>query len=390
MVREAPGPPLVWGLRKDIIFVAIALHIFWIALVVYRDPLAALEVLKTLMHKRRLTQGDFPIRKYVKAGRRYFWSVDAPGWPSASFRSFVAHELNRIRPFRPDRGHLTTMILAVTCRCPLRCEHCSEWQNLDGEESLSLEELKEILDKFQRRGLDQVQLSGGEPLCRLDDTLELIRTARAGADFWLLTSGYGLTLEIASRLKEAGLTGVNVSLDHWDEGRHNAFRNDSKSFYWVREAARNGRKVDLAVSLSLCAVRDFVTAENLWRYLYLARDWGAGFVRILEPRRVGRYAEKDVALAPEHIDVLRDFYRAVNSDPACRDLPLVMYLGDYQRSIGCVGAGHRFLHVDPRGDLHACPFCQRPYGNALADSIDEAIREMKKAGCHDFATNSRL
>lgn len=389
-VRETPGSPLVWGLKKDFVLLAIALHIFWIALATYRKPLATLKVYRELTDKRRLFQGDFPVLRYARAGGRYFWSVDAPGWPSASFRSFIRNELNRIRPFRPGRGHLSTMIFAVSSRCPLRCEHCFEWDNLDGEESLSLEQLKGILEKFQRRGLDQVQLSGGEPLCRLDDVIALLASARPGTDFWLLTSGWALNLEKARRLKEAGLTGVNVSLDHWDEGKHNAFRGNSKSFRWAREAAANGRRVDLALCLDLCATRDFVTAENLWQYLYLARDWGAGFIRVLEPRKAGRYADKDVELTPEQVDVLREFFVRASSARACRELPIVMYPGYYQRIIGCVGAGHRYLYVDSKGDLHPCPFCQEEAGSALGDSLDEAIEDMKKRGCHVFKTNARV
>lgn len=381
---------MVWGLREKLIFVAISLHIFGIALATYGNPLVAFEVYKKFTGKRRLFQGDFPVLRFARAGGRYFWSVDSPGWPSGSFRSYIRNELNRLRPFREDRGHLSTMIFAVSSRCPLRCEHCFEWDNLDGKELLTLGQLKEVLAKFQRRGLDQVQLSGGEPLCRLDDTLELIRSARAGTDFWLLTSGYGLTREAAARLKDAGLTGVNVSLDHWDEGKHNAFRGHKQSFRWAREAAANSRSADLALCLDLCATRDFVTAGNLWRYSYLARDWGAAFIRILEPRRVGRFADRDVVLKPEHVAVLREFYERANSARACRELPIVMYPGYFQRIIGCVGAGHRYLYVDSRGDLHPCPFCQEEAGSALGDSLDEAIAAMKGRGCHVFPTNARV
>jgi MoaA/NifB/PqqE/SkfB family radical SAM enzyme len=365
-----------------------ALHFFWIALAVYRAPEKALAVLKDLMRKRRLLRGDFPFLKYVKAGSRYYWSLNHPGWPSSSFRPFCEHELNKVRPFRSDNGRLSTIIFAITNECPLRCEHCYEWRNLGGPEPLSLDDLKEILAKFQRRGVGQVQLSGGEPLCRLEDAVELIRSARAGTDFWLLTSGYELTFEKAARLKEAGLTGVDVSLDHWDEERHNAFRNDERSFYWAREAAFNTRGADLAVCLSLCATRDFVTPENLWRYVHLAKEWGAGFVRILEPRAVGHYAGRDVELKEEHVDVLTRFYLAVNADPACRELPIVTYPGYGQRRVGCVGAGNRYLYVDSNGDVHACPFCRNEVGNALAGSLDGAIAKMRKIGCHEFETNA--
>lgn len=386
--RGAIQSPLVYGFKKEIINLAIRLHILWIAISIYRNPILALRTLKRWIKKRRAIQANYRILKYVKANNRYFWALSAPGWPSLSFKLFFERELNRIQPFRSDKGHLQTMIFAVTSKCPLHCAHCFEWQNLDSDESLSLSELKAILRKFQSRGIDQIQLSGGEPLCRLDDTIELIRSAKPGTDFWLLTSGHGLTLEKASRLKEAGLTGVSISLDHWDEDSHNDFRRNIKSFFWVKEAAFNSRRVNLAVCLSLCAVRSFITPENLWRYICLAKELGAGFVRILEPRRVGRFAGKDVELEEEHVEILKNFYLTINFNPTYRDMPLVMYPGYLQRSYGCFGAGNRYLYVDSNGDLHACPFCQHKVGNALADSIDEAIQEMKKIGCHQFKTIS--
>jgi MoaA/NifB/PqqE/SkfB family radical SAM enzyme len=379
---------MIVGWKKAIIERCVRLHILWIALSVYRNPLVALKALKKLIALNNRVRGGLPVHRYVEANKRYFWSNDVPGWPSKSFRLFIKNEFNRIRPFRPDTGHLLSMVFAVTNRCALQCEHCFEWQNLDSEETLSLDDLKEILRKFQNRGIDIVQLSGGEPLNRLDDVIELMRSARSGTDFWLLTSGYGLSLKKAERLKKTGLTGVNISLDHWNEKEHNRFRNNSRSFYWVKKAARNCRKVDLAVSFSLCAVKSFITLENLWKYVFLAKEWGAGFVRILEPRKVGRFTGKDVELQEEHVAVLKDFYLTINSNPEYRFLPIVTYPGFRQRLVGCFGAGDRYLYVDSIGDLHACPFCQHKVGNVLTGPLEGSIQEMRRIGCHKFMKTS--
>jgi MoaA/NifB/PqqE/SkfB family radical SAM enzyme len=271
----------------------------------------------------------------------------------------------------------------------LSCEHCFEWKNLDSTEVLTLEDLKAILKKFQDRGILQIQFSGGEPLSRFDDLIELIKTAQPGTDFWILTSGFGLTFKKALQLKEAGVTGVNISLDHWNENEHNHFRKNEKSFDWVKQAALNCRQADLLLCFSLCAVREFVSNENLWKYLHLARALGAGFVQILEPRKVGHFRGKDVELTEHHIGILKNFYLTVNSNPAYQNLPIVMYPGYHQRLLGCFGAGNRYLYVDSNGDLHACPFCQHKVGNALTDSISESIRKMQRIGCHEFKTVTR-
>ncbi|NIT36046.1 MAG: hypothetical protein GTN49_06030 [candidate division Zixibacteria bacterium] len=40
------------------------------------------------------------------------------------------------------------------------------------------------------------------------------------------------------------------------------------------------------------------------------------------------------------------------------------------------------------GYLRPCPFCQEGEGSALADSLDEAIEDIKSRGCHVFETNA--
>jgi len=376
----------IYGFRKSIIFILTILNIFWIALKIYYNPIASIKILKKLLDKRKTIHGNSSIQKYVKVNNRYFWSYPAPGWPSKTFNYFIENELKRIKSFRHNNHYLQTMIFSVTNKCQLSCEHCFDWENINGKEHLEIRELKEILRKFQTRGINHVQLSGGEPLCRLDDIVELISTAQPGTDFWLLTSGYELTLEKAAKLKDAGLTGVNISLDHWNEKDHNIFRKNEKSYYWVKEASLNCHKMNLVISFSLCAVKEFITNENLMKYLYLVKDLGGGFIQILEPRKVGHFAGKDVELKKKHFDILRNFYLKVNSDSTYREMPVVVYPGFHQRSFGCFGAGNRYLYVDSHGDLHACPFCQQKVGNVLNDSLDESIEKMQITGCHRFRT----
>jgi len=112
----------------------------------------------------------------------------------------------------------------------LSCQHCNERDIIGQNDRLDLAALKKILDVFKSHGLSHIQFSGGEPLARFNDLAELIREASPSMDCWLLTSGYGLTRVKAITLKEAGLTGVHIRLDHWDPQLYNNFRNNNKCF----------------------------------------------------------------------------------------------------------------------------------------------------------------
>lgn len=376
---------LICGFRARIITLMIIVHILAIAIRVYCNVITAGKVVYRLLVEKQRVFGTSFVNRYVKAGNRFYLSCMSAGWPSPAFKNFIENELVRVLPFSKRKNHLQILILAITRQCGLRCEHCFEWNNLGGKEVLEFLDLKRIVHDFQERGVSLIQLSGGEPLSRFNEMLELLRIAKPGTDFWLVTSGSGLSLKRALQLKHAGLTGVTISLDHWSEEAHNKFRKNTKSFQWVQEAVLNCHRVDLPVSLSLCATKEFVTNDNLWKYLRLAKRMGVGFVRILEPRQAGRYAGKDVTLSEEQVEQLKEFYLLVNSYSRYRTWPIILYPGYHQRQYGCFGAGERFLYIDSRGEMHACPFCRESTGNVLSTPVDVCIKRMgKMTGCLQF------
>jgi MoaA/NifB/PqqE/SkfB family radical SAM enzyme len=203
-------------------------------------------------------------------------------------------------------------------------------------------------------------------------------------DCWLLTSGFGFTREKAASLHQAGLMGAQISLDHWEEDKHNAFRNNGKSFALLKEAVKNCLENEIMVSLSLCATRDFVTEENLMKYAITAKNMGAHFIRILEPRAIGKFSQHDVRLDQKQVELLSEFSIMMNNNPRFRDFPVIAFFGYHQRKLGCFGAGNRYLYVDPNGDVHACPFCRGKMGNLLEEPFGKIIEKVRLTGCHEF------
>jgi MoaA/NifB/PqqE/SkfB family radical SAM enzyme len=303
-----------------------------------------------------------------------------------AFDRSVERELERIDPIgRPTA--LQTAIVAITRRCSLGCEHCFEGDALNQPEALSADDLHEIVRRLQQRGVAQIFFSGGEPLQRFDDLLALAAAVSAGTDVWILTSGRGLTADKARQLSDAGVTGVALSLDHWDASAHDRFRGAPGSFDGVERASGQARAAGLLVALSLCPTRAFVTAENLQRYGETARSLGASFIQILEPRALGRYADCDVALEPAQQRLLEAFSDRLNTDDTDVGLPSVRYQDWSARSVGCSGAGDRYLYIDTEGDMHACPFCRAPGVRVLDHAINAAISMLQAAGCQAGASH---
>lgn len=333
---------------------------------------------------REKVNGFKKLPKYYRANGRFFMSMNIPGFPSKAFRQFIRNELNIAAPFNGRHHHLQLAVFSVTSKCPLHCLHCFEWERIQGTEYLCLDQLLQIQHNVEAYGVCQIQYTGGEPMVRLNDLTELIRATLPTTDTWIFSSGFNFSPENALRLKKAGLTGVILSLDHWKAEEHNHFRQSDQAFNQVISAAENIVKADLALSLSLCPSRDFVTRENLFTYLFLARKLNAGFIQILEPRKTGRYKDKDISLNQDQLTVLEEFTMEANNNTKYRDMPTVLFPGYHQRKFGCSGAGHRFLYIDTQGNAHACPFCQGSVGNCLEKDFSLLIDDLKSTGCHEF------
>jgi MoaA/NifB/PqqE/SkfB family radical SAM enzyme len=375
---------IISGIQKEIIQIFVRFAILRVLLRNYKNYKQVFKILKEFSQIRGKILGDRRINKVAYIDGKYYWDLYTPGYRSKAFTGFFEGEAHRVIPTPKKVNRFTNIFVAFTKKCPLQCEHCFEWDALNDKEKLTLIDIKNIVRKFQDKGTSQIQLTGGEPLLRVNDIVEILKSSKPETEFWILSSGYNLTLDNAKKLKSAGLTGVVISLDHHDQNLHNQFRRFKKSFEWVRSAIENAIAVNLVTSLSICVTRAFVTQYNLMKYLELAKEMGVSFVQILEPKAVGHYKGMDVALQPEHEKILEDFYIKMNYEKQYAQYPIITYHGFHQRQVGCFGSGNRNLYIDTDGDLHACPFCQKKMGNALSNTLDDSIEKLQALGCHSF------
>ncbi|MFN8241311.1 MAG: radical SAM protein [Bacteroidales bacterium] len=360
--------------------------LFFAALKTKGNPIEALGTIRKMRATRLRFAGTATLPRPFYSNGRLFLNPNIPGWPSAAFRRFARDEIASING-NNSGFHLHTLIMSITRRCPLRCLHCFEWDRLSGQDNLTLDDLKTIVRKYREAGICQIQLGGGEPLERMSDLVELISTFRSDIEFWLLTSGYDLTPEKANILRKAGLTGVKISLDHFNPLKHDEFRGNKNSFNFAVEAVENCRKSGLATGLAICITGEMAEEENLHQYLRLAKSLKIDFIFLLEPRETGHFRGKEVELKPWQVETVDRFYLEVSSDTK-NSYPLVIYPGHHQRVVGCSGAGNRYLYIDSSGAVHACPFCQDPAGNAVTDDPSSITMKLRTRGCHAFASQA--
>ncbi len=110
--------------------------------------------------------------------------------------------------------------ISITDRCNFHCIYCARrgplrW--IPHEEILRYEEILTIVKTAVDLGVRKVRITGGEPLLRkgVVDFIAKLAKIEGITDLSLTTNGY-LLVDLADKLKLAGLHRINVSLDTLD------------------------------------------------------------------------------------------------------------------------------------------------------------------------------
>ncbi|GAA4270272.1 radical SAM/SPASM domain-containing protein [Hyunsoonleella aestuarii] len=384
-IDTSNGPKFINGLRLKLVQLKIKFTLLKVILKCYYNPIVWIQSLRYLIKLRRRFLGNIKVHKMVYINGKYHIGLYTPGWNSSLYEKFIASNLNDFKPIKlVEVNRFNNIFFAITKKCALQCEHCFEWDNLNKKETLSDDQLMEVVKRIQDKGVSQIHLSGGEPLIRMDAILKILNHADKSTNFWVVTSGFKLNNTNAKRLKEAGLKGAVISLDHFIPEKHNTFRNFKDAFYWVEEAVKNANNNNLITALSLCTTKDFISEENLMSYMELAKKLKVSFVQFLEPKAVGHYVNKDVLLNPQQIGVLENFFIKMNFTNKFGNYPLITYHGYYQRRQGCLSAGKKGIYIDTDGDMNPCPFCHKKNGNVLDSNFNSNLNILQSAGCSSY------
>ncbi|KAL8767636.1 MAG: hypothetical protein Q9209_005895 [Squamulea sp. 1 TL-2023] len=174
-------------------------------------------------------------------------------------------ELRDAKPFShflTDRFHRqhTYLRISVTERCNLRCTYCMPPEGVPlspPDHLLTTPEIVHLSELFVKEGVNKIRLTGGEPTVR-KDILPLMHEIgnlrpKGLKELCLTTNGISLHRKLDAMV-EAGLTGVNLSLDTLDPyqfqimTRRKGFDAVMKSLERILEMNRLGAGIKLKIN----------------------------------------------------------------------------------------------------------------------------------------------
>jgi len=181
------------------------------------------------------------------------------------------------RAFRP-----LYVKIKVNYGCNLKCEMCKHWRETR-EPPISMDRFIEIITELGELGCKKIHFSGGEPMLRpqLPDLVE--HATRLGMRVTLTTNGTLVDKVRAKRLIEAGLRGVNVSIDSPIRRMHEKIRGVEGSFKLTTHAVSLFRKYSHKgkVTVRINTVVGRSNYQTLATLPDLAHDLGADGINLI-------------------------------------------------------------------------------------------------------------
>jgi MoaA/NifB/PqqE/SkfB family radical SAM enzyme len=314
-------------------------------------------------------------RQMVRFGDVVVMDSTFPPFPSPAFDKRISNYVNHLDVTEAPSGIVS---LSTTNCCPYSCAFCSTNARRRTEDDLDEELLKKTIKQIEGLGVPQLILHGGEPMFRYDRFLRLVKHVNDDTCLWMFTTGYGVTPENARELKENGLFGVWVSLDHFKPEVHNRQRGHAAAFENACRAVECFKQAGVYTCLSLVPPPDLNEPENFKRYYDLARDLGVAEIRVMEVKPSGREACRGVIPHSLRLEKLqKDLYR----DPAYRDHPPLSGLSTWLEKDPALGCQCRFeyLFVTSTGEVQPCEAAEISFGNIQEEDFLDIYRRACQA-----------
>jgi cyclic pyranopterin phosphate synthase len=203
----------------------------------------------------------------------------------------------------------TNLRISVTDRCNIRCFYCMPADNVQFMKRdllLSFEEIVRFVKIAVPLGLNQIRLTGGEPLVRKDlhRLVAMLAEIPEIVDIGLTTNGI-LLGEQALDLWNAGLRRINVSLDALDPAKFEEITR-RPGYEKVIEGIRRAQEVGFQpVKVNAVAIRG-ITESEVVPFGHFARDAGVEirFIEFMPLDADNQWERGKVLFADEIVEML--------------------------------------------------------------------------------------
>lgn len=258
------------------------------------------------------------------------------------------------------------ILMDPTAACNLKCTGCwaSEYNKAD---SLSNDTLNRIIEEGKELGIYMYIFSGGEPLVRKHDLIEIAREHN-DCMFLAFTNATLVDEEFAKQLEEVGNFMLAISIEGFEE--ETDMRRGKGTYQKVISAMKILKEHGIGFGFSTCYHKyntDVIGSEEYIDYMI---ELGCLFGWYFTYMPLGKDAVLDLLAQPEQREYM---YHQVRKFRTTKPIFLMDFWNDGEYVNGCIAGGRNYLHINAKGDVEPCAFIHYSNVNINEASLLDAL-----------------
>ena len=259
------------------------------------------------------------------------------------------------------------ILLDPTSACNLRCTGC--WAAEYGhKQNLTYEEIDSIINQGVKLGTHVYIYTGGEPLIRKHDLINLCE-AHPDCAFLSFTNATLIDEEFVQDMIRVANFVPAISVEGFEEATD--ARRGKGTYAKVSRAMELLRENGLPFGVSCCytsANASSIASEEFFDWLI---GKGALFAWVFTYMPVGVGSPTSLMV---HADQREHLYRFIREMREKKPLFTLDFQNDGEFVGGCIAGGRRYLHINAAGDVEPCVFAHYANVNIRETSLLDALR----------------
>ena len=257
-----------------------------------------------------------------------------------------------------------------TSACNLKCKGC--WAAEYGyKQSLTNEEMQSILTQGKELGTHFYMLTGGEPLIRKNDIIELARNNQDCA-FLIYTNATLIDDKFCEDLCEVGNIALALSLEGTEES--NDWRRGDGAYAHTMAAMELLKKHKCLFGVSICYTRKNIETVTSEAFVDMIMEKGAKYALCFNFMPVGHGADKDLIPTPQQRAFMYAWLKKMRNAKTGKGLFLMDFQDDGEYVGGCIAGGRNYFHINSAGDTEPCVFIHYSDSNIRKNTLKEALK----------------
>lgn len=258
------------------------------------------------------------------------------------------------------------ILLDPTSACNLSCTGC--WASEYGNKlNLSFDEIDSIITQGKEIGIFMYIYTGGEPLVRKNDIIELCKKHN-DCVFLAFTNATLIDEEFAKQIREVKNFVPAISIEG-DKEATDSRRGDG-TYEKVVHAMEILRRYKVPFGASTCytsANYESITDDEYFDRLI---SFGAKFAWFFHYMPIGNDAVPELLLNPEQRETV---YRKIRDVRNRKSIFLIDFQNDGEYIGGCIAGGRDYFHINPNGDVEPCVFIHYSDSNIREKTLIECL-----------------